>query len=70
MTRGRERFSWDERKKWCRARNASQDRYRCGVSMAMTSHTSSFYPRRVDIATANVRIQEDGSLIVTVGIHA
>lgn len=69
LTRGRERFGWDERKKWCQARNAGQDRYRCGVGMAMTSHTSSFYPRRVDIATANVRIQEDGSLIVTVGIH-
>ena len=37
--------------------------------MALASHTSSFYPYRVDVASAAARIQEDGSLIIHVGIH-
>ena len=69
LLKGRERFDWKGRRQWCRNENQRQERFRYGVGMALVSHTSSFYPRRVDIATANVRIQEDGSLVVTVGVH-
>ena len=69
LRKGRERFHWEERKHACLEKNAAQRRYRYGVGMALISHTSSFYPYRVDIASAAARIQEDGSLIVNVGIH-
>ncbi len=66
---GREAFHWDARKEACKKKNQSQKRYRYGVGMALASHTSSFYPYRVDIATSMARLQEDGSLVVHVGIH-
>lgn len=69
LTRGRDAFRWEERKEECRRKNAAQDRYRYGVGMALTSHTSSFYPYRVDISASAVRLQEDGSLIVNVCVH-
>lgn len=69
LTRGRDAFRWEERKTECKRKNAAQDRYRYGVGMSVASHTSSFYPYLSDNATAAARIQDDGSLIVNVGIH-
>ena len=69
LSLGRERFKWDEKNLWCREQNAGGGRYRYGIGMALVSHTSSFYPYRIDIATADARIQDDGSLIVTVAVH-
>lgn len=69
LINGREAFGWEERKKECRENNRRQARYRYGVGMAMASHTSSFYPYRVDVASVAGRLQEDGSLILHVGVH-
>ena len=35
----------------------------------MASHTTSFYPYLTEIATASMRIQDDGSLVVRVPVH-
>lgn len=69
LVRGREAFRWDERKEECCRQNEQQRRYRYGVGVALASHTSSFYPYRVDVASTNARLQEDGSLIVHVAVH-
>lgn len=69
LTRGREAFRWEERREECRRLNQSQRRYRYGVGMALASHTSSFYPYRVDVASTTAKIQEDGSLVVHVPVH-
>lgn len=69
LLRGRETFGWEEKKRECQEKNKEQSRFRYGVGMAMSSHTSSFYPYRVDVASAAARLQEDGSLIVHTGIH-
>lgn len=69
LIKGREKFRWEERKQECREKNSRQKRYRYGVGMALASHTSSFYPYRVDIASAAARLQEDGSIIFHMGIH-
>lgn len=69
LTLGRERFHWEERREACQKKNEEHGRYLYGVGMAMGSHTSSFYPAQTDVATAAARLQEDGSLIVHVGIH-
>lgn len=69
LKKGRERFEWDERKAWCKKKNAEDIRYRYGVGMALCSHTSSFYPYQTEVASAAARIQDDGSLVVHVPIH-
>lgn len=69
LTKGRTAFAWEIKKAECKEKNSVQERYRYGIGMAMASHTSSFYPYRVDVASAAARLQEDGSLIVHVGIH-
>ena len=69
LLKGSEKFRWKEKKKLCEERNHSQTRYRYGVGVALASHTSSFYPYRVDIASGAARLQEDGSLILHAGIH-
>ena len=69
LLKGRETFGWEKRKEACRKRNREQRRYHYGVGMALASHTSSFYPYRVDVSSTAARIQEDGSLIIHVGIH-
>lgn len=69
LQRGRERFRWDWRKEECRRKNAAQKRYRYGVGVGVASHTTSFYPYRVDVASCSAGLQEDGSLIVTASIH-
>lgn len=69
LIKGRDGFRWQERKQNCIERNKESRRYRYGVGMALASHSSSFYPYRVDVATAAARLQEDGSLVVNVGIH-
>lgn len=69
LIRGREAFRWEERKKACAEKNAEGGRYRYGIGMALASHTSSFYPYGADMGNAVARIQDDGSLLVHVGIH-
>ena len=69
LLRGRGAFRWDERREECRRRNRAQGRWRYGVGMALASHTSSFYPYRVDVASSSAQLQEDGSLILHVPVH-
>ena len=68
LNQGRDAFKWEDRKKICKEKNIN-GRYHYGIGMAVTSHTSSFYPYMVDMANAAVRLQDDGSLIVNVGVH-
>ncbi len=69
MIEGSKKFDWEGRKAECKRKNAEQERYRYGVGMAICSHTTSFYPYQTDVATAIGRVQEDGTLIMHVGIH-
>lgn len=66
---GREAFNWENRKKECQEKNKNSRRFKYGVGMALSSHTSSFYPYKANNGTAGVRLQEDGSLIVNICIH-
>ena len=65
---GTEQFRWSER----RARTAAQDRsarYLRGVGMALTTHTSGYYPRRLDWGTVVIKMEEDGSVCVNCNVH-
>lgn len=68
LTEGRDAFEWEIRKEKLKEKNKNI-RYRYGIGMAVSSHTSSFYPYMVDSANAFARLQDDGSLIVNVAIH-
>jgi len=68
LIQGRDAFEWERRRKDCKEKNKNL-RFRYGVGMAVSSHTSSFYPYMVDMANAAVRLQDDGSLIVNAGVH-
>lgn len=68
LTAGRERFRWEERKE----RLAAQDphaRYLRGIGMAMSTHTSGYYPRKGDWATVVLKMEEDGSVHVNCNVH-
>lgn len=69
LTKGAEKFDWTRRRQECEKRNKAGGRYRYGSGMALYSHTSSFYPYQTDVATAIARLQEDGTVIIHVGIH-
>lgn len=65
---GRERFAWEERK----ARLAVQDRsgrYARGIGMALSTHTSGYFPRKGDWGTVVVKMEEDGSVCVNCNVH-
>lgn len=68
LEQGREAFEWDKKKAECKEMNKG-GRYRYGVGMALCSHTSSFYPYRTDVATAEASVQDDGSVIIHVPVH-
>lgn len=68
LIRGRDAFEWEKRKKICKEKSGN-GRYRYGVGMAVASHTSSFYPYMIDVASAAARLQDDGSVIVNTGVH-
>lgn len=65
---GREHFRWDKR----RAATAAQDRnarFLRGVGMALSTHTSGYYPRRLDWSTIVAKMEEDGSVHINCNIH-
>ena len=65
---GRDRFHWEERK----ARLAKQDRsgrYVRGMGMALSTHTSGYFPRKGDWGTVVVKMEEDGSVHVNCNVH-
>lgn len=65
---GSERFRWAER----RAETAAQDRsarFLKGVGMALSTHTSGYYPRRPDWSTVVCKMEEDGSVHINCSIH-
>lgn len=65
---GRDRFHWAERK----ARLAKQDRsgrYVRGIGMALSTHTSGYFPRKGDWGTVVVKMEEDGSVHVNCNVH-
>ncbi|MCR5371420.1 MAG: molybdopterin-dependent oxidoreductase [Clostridium sp.] len=69
LTRGAARFGWEKRRKECAEKNLENGRYRYGVGVGLASHTASHYPGGVDLGSAIVRLNEDGSVIVNVAIH-
>ena len=68
MMLGKEKFGWEERK----SRIAAQDRsgrYLRGIGVAISTHTSGYYPRKGDWGTVVLKMEEDGSVHVNCNVH-
>ena len=65
---GRARFQWDARKQAL----ASQDRagrYLKGIGMALSTHTSGYFPRRLDWGRVILKMEEDGTVQINLCVH-
>ena len=65
---GSERFRWQERRAAAQAQDRS-GRYLKGVGLAVATHTSGYYPRRLDWVTVTAKLEEDGSASFNCNIH-
>ena len=65
MDRGAKLFGWEEKK----ARPKQDGRYLRGIGMAISTHTSGYYPRRPDWGTIVIKMEEDGSVSVNCNVH-
>ena len=65
---GSERFRWSERRAAAQAQDRSS-RYLKGVGLAVSTHTSGYYPRRLDWCTVTAKFEEDGSASFNCNIH-
>ena len=68
ILQGRERFRWEERKQRLAKQNRN-GRFLRGIGMAVSTHTSGYYPRRGDWGTVVVKMEEDGSVHVNCNVH-
>lgn len=68
ILKGREVFRWEERKAACAAQDR-KGRYLKGIGMAISTHTSGYYPRRPDWGTVVMKMEEDGTVSVNVNVH-
>jgi len=66
---GRERFNWYERRAACQKHNAQNGRYRQGVAVGCGGHGNSYFPRREDFVGIQMRMTEDGSVLVNMTLH-
>ncbi|MBP5749368.1 MAG: xanthine dehydrogenase family protein molybdopterin-binding subunit, partial [Firmicutes bacterium] len=78
MDRGAALFGWQEKRALLAEQghrfdeNGQPDpdgRYLRGAGMAISTHTSGYYPRRPDWGTIVVKMEEDGSVSVNCNIH-
>ena len=66
LKEGRALFNWDQKKKDCKMYSG---RYRRGVGVACGSHVNGYYPRKQDFGTAELSVNEDGSLHINMTLH-
>ncbi len=65
MDKGAALFGWEEKK----ARPKQDGRCLRGIGMAISTHTSGYFPRRPDWGTITMKMEEDGSVSVNCNIH-
>ncbi len=66
---GREKFQWQQEKKFCEDWNRQHKRYRYGIGMACGAHINGFYPSDQERATVGLRMNEDGTVHANVCVH-
>jgi len=66
---GRERFDWFARMEAAKAFNTDNIRYRRGVGIGCGGHGNTYFPRREDFGGAEMRMAEDGTVLVNMTLH-
>ena len=78
MDRGAKLFGWEEKKAALAAlghrcgengKPVPDGRYLRGIGMAISTHTSGYFPRRPDWGTVVMKMEEDGTVSVNCNIH-
>mgnify|MGYP000777250212 FL=1 len=65
---GRKRFGWDQRKERLK-KQEKNGRFLRGIGMALTTHTSGYFPRKLDWGTVILKMEEDGTVQINVCVH-
>ena len=66
---GREKFNWYQRKEATTHFNAQNKRFRRGIGIGCGGHGNSYFPRREDFCGLEMRMAEDGSVLVNMTLH-
>jgi len=66
---GREKFDWFQKKEAITRFNAQNHRFRRGIGVGCGGHGNSYFPRREDFYGLEMRIAEDGSVLVNMTLH-
>ena len=69
IEQGRDRFCWFEKKEAAKTFNAQNGRFRRGVGIGCGGHGNSYFPRREDFGTVQMRVSEDGTVLVNISLH-
>ncbi|MDR0497182.1 MAG: molybdopterin-dependent oxidoreductase [Treponema sp.] len=66
---GREKFCWEKKRKEDAQFNNENKRFLRGTAIACGGHVNGYFPRRQDFTGVNMRMTEDGSVLVDVSLH-
>lgn len=66
---GKEKFEWERRKKEKEEFNKKNERYKRGIAIACGGHVSGFYPKVIDYSRVDMKMTDQGKIIVSVTVH-
>ena len=66
---GRDLFDWDKRRELCTKINKSSKRLKQGIAVACGGHLNGYFPRVNDFATVEMRMTENGEVLVNITLH-
>lgn len=69
LERGRDNFYWNKRKEEIEVFNKENLRYKRGLGVACGGHVSGFYPKKQDFSMAELKMAEDGTVIIKATLH-
>lgn len=69
LSRGRERFDWNRKRKEDEQFNRMQTRYRRGVGVGCGGHNNTYFPKFRDYAEARLTLNADGSVQALMTLH-
>ncbi|MCL2532405.1 MAG: molybdopterin-dependent oxidoreductase [Oscillospiraceae bacterium] len=69
IKQGREKFGWFAKRQAAEAFNAQNGRFLRGVGIGCGGHGNTYFPRREDFGAAQMRVSEDGTVLVNISLH-
>lgn len=66
---GIEKFGWDEKKRLAAEFNKDNTRFKRGVGIGCGGHVNGYYPRMRDFGGVDMRMTENGGVIVNITLH-